>query len=52
MKLVNCPDCNGEGTLEDDRASWCGLYLATHDIRCERCNGFGKVTQEEVHEKD
>ena len=42
IRLVNCPNCDGEGEVPE--IDWSGIAVATETCRIPECGGSGLVT--------
>jgi DnaJ-class molecular chaperone len=53
-QIIECPECEGEGTIYIDTSSSCSVYPigeccggCGHDRECEDCGGSGEVEVDE-----
>ena len=52
-EMIECPDCNGEGTWYNDTSGQCTVRMNDccggfgYDVPCETCNGTGEIEKEE-----
>jgi hypothetical protein len=53
VEMIECPDCNGEGTWYNDTSRQCTTYRGDccggcgYDVDCDTCNGTGEIEKEE-----
>jgi len=53
IEMIECPDCNGEGTWYNDTSRQCTTYRGDccggcgYDVDCDTCNGTGLIEKEE-----
>jgi hypothetical protein len=53
VEMIECPDCNGEGTWYNDTSRQCTTYRGDccggcgYDVDCDTCNGTGEIEREE-----
>ena len=52
VEMIECPDCNGEGTWYNDTSRQCTTYRGDccggcgYDVDCDTCNGTGEIEKE------
>ena len=53
-KMIECPECEGEGTVYIDTSRSCNVYPigeccggCGHDVECEDCGGSGEIEADE-----
>ena len=53
VEMIECPDCNGEGTWYNDTSRQCKVYRGDccggcgYEVPCDNCNGIGEIEKEE-----
>ena len=53
VEMIECPDCNGEGTWYNDTSRQCTTYRGDccggcgYYVDCDTCNGTGEIEKEE-----
>jgi len=53
VEMIECPDCNGEGTWYNDTSRECTTYRGDccggcgYYVDCDTCNGTGEIEKEE-----
>lgn len=53
LEMIECPDCNGEGTWYNDTSRECTTYRGDccggcgYYVDCDNCNGTGEIEKEE-----
>jgi len=53
IEMIECPNCNGEGTWYNDTSRQCKVYRGDccggcgYEVPCDNCNGIGEIEKEE-----
>ena len=52
-RMIECPDCEGEGTQYEDTSHQCSVVPSEccggcgYDYECENCKGEGKIEKDD-----